>query len=72
MVFTAFATIPHCNDMKERKPSKYCEQVQKQQSDMTHTYKHFVALAGSYDGSLSWGYSRRGRDNIQEGTKKNK
>lgn len=30
---------------------------------------HPVALAGSYDGFLSWEYSRRGRDNIQQGTK---
>lgn len=69
MVLTPFATIAHSKDT-EHKTSKYCEQLQKQQADMTHTYNHSVALAVRYDGFLSWGYSKTGRDNIQEGTKK--
>lgn len=70
MVLTAFATILHCKDMKESHNSKYFEQLYKQKADMTCMCNHFVALAGSYDGFLSWEHSRRGRDNIQEGIKK--
>lgn len=44
MVLTAFATIPHSKDMKEHKIFKYCEQLQKQQADVTCTYNHSVAL----------------------------
>lgn len=55
MVLTAFATIPLFKDMKEHKIFKYCEQLQKQQADVTCTYNHSVALVHSYGGFFSRG-----------------
>lgn len=55
MLLTAFATIPHSKDMKEHKTFKYCEQLQKQQADVTCIYSHSVALVESYGGLLPQG-----------------
>lgn len=55
MVLTALATIPHYKDMKEHKTFKYCEELQKQQADVTCMYNHSAALVDSYGGILSQG-----------------
>lgn len=54
MVLTAFATIPHSKDMKEHKTFKYCEQLQKQQADVTCMYSHLGTCRG-HGGLLSQG-----------------
>lgn len=52
MLLTAFATIPHSKDMKEHKTFKYCEQLQKQQADVTCIYSYGGLLPQGKAGNI--------------------